>query len=295
MLLGSLLIAVPLVTLSRFKQENAQATDALLFTKLGSASGRVDLGFLLVRSLGRALAIAVIPVSAKIIAVKIILLAYDLVGAPPMVLQGNILIFSYSLGLFLASDFSRFLVHRLMHRIPALWRFHQVHHSAESLTPFSLYRVHPVEQMIQAGRGLLVVGLVAGLFGWLSLGKASVATYYGIPTTMYVFNLLGANLRHSHVWLRYPNWLERVFISPAQHQLHHDAEATNQHANLGAMLSVWDKFFGSLILSTPTGQPQTFGLKTKDRNHDPSSLISSLLGPLGIKTGPGKPKGAKDT
>ena len=39
---------------------------------------------------------------------------------------------SYTALLFLASDGSRFLLHKVMHEVPLLWRFHQVHHSAQS-------------------------------------------------------------------------------------------------------------------------------------------------------------------
>ena len=45
---------------------------------------------------------------------------------------------------FILDDFSRFFVHRLMHRVPFLWAFHQVHHSAETMTPFTIFRTHPI-------------------------------------------------------------------------------------------------------------------------------------------------------
>src|SRR5690606_31871005 len=51
----------------------------------------------------------------------------------------------YSVVLFVAWDFGRFVLHWLLHRIPFLWSFHQVHHSAEVLEPLTLYRTHPVE------------------------------------------------------------------------------------------------------------------------------------------------------
>jgi sterol desaturase/sphingolipid hydroxylase (fatty acid hydroxylase superfamily) len=38
-----------------------------------------------------------------------------------------------------------------MHRIPVLWEFHKVHHSAEVLTPISLYRAHPVDTWFSFG------------------------------------------------------------------------------------------------------------------------------------------------
>ena len=54
----------------------------------------------------------------------------------------------YTLVLFLAWDLSRYLLHLAMHWIDALWQLHQVHHSAETLTPFTLYRVHPLESVL---------------------------------------------------------------------------------------------------------------------------------------------------
>ena len=35
-----------------------------------------------------------------------------------------------------------------MHRVPALWEFHKVHHSAEVLTPLTEWRQHPLELML---------------------------------------------------------------------------------------------------------------------------------------------------
>ena len=59
----------------------------------------------------------------------------------------------YTLTLFLLWDLSRYLLHRLLHAIPFLWEIHKVHHSAEVLTPFTLYRNHPIESMLYIPSG----------------------------------------------------------------------------------------------------------------------------------------------
>jgi len=156
--------------------------------------------------------------------------------------MGAGLTLTYSMCLLLVSDLSRYALHRLMHRVPMLWRFHQVHHSAEVLTPFSLYRVHPMEQLLQAIRSIIVVGITAGIFAWLSYGKASVWTVYGVPGVVMIFSVLGANLRHSHSWIPYPRWVEGLIISPAQHQLHHAITSDEQRSNYGSILAIWDRF-----------------------------------------------------
>ena len=77
----------------------------------------------------------------------------------------------YTLTLFLLWDLSRYLLHRLLHAIPFLWEIHKVHHSAEVLTPFTLYRNHPIESMLYTLRGILVVSVVTGTFFYFSKRK----------------------------------------------------------------------------------------------------------------------------
>ena len=252
---------------------------AFLFTQLSHRSSRVDLQLIFIRALLRTAIIAIWPISASFVAVKVISVAYLIYGNPPIVLEGLTLTFVYSLSLLLFSDLSRYILHRLMHQVPLLWRFHQIHHSAEVLTPLSLYRVHPVEQLLQALRGGVVVGFTAGCFAWLSYGQAQVWMLYGLPGIMFLFSVLGANLRHSHVWLPYPRLIEHLFISPAQHQQHHGFTADLQRSNYGSMLAIWDGLFGSLSLSH-TARPLRFGLNKADSNHHPHQLSSVLFDPF---------------
>jgi len=242
-------------------------------------SSLVDLKLIIVRAIVKVVCIASIPFSAKLIAVKVVGLAYTVYGQPPFILTDPSLVIPYSFCFLLISDFSRYLLHRFMHSTSILWRFHQLHHSAEVLTPFSLYRTHPVEQMLQWIRSLLVIGITAGGFAWLSMGKASIWTLYGVPGVMIIFTVLGANLRHSHAWIQYPDWLEYVLISPAQHQQHHSVESEKQRSNYGSVLSIWDLIARSLKRSKE-GKPKAFGLLEEHRNHEPRSVISALLDPF---------------
>ena len=72
----------------------------------------------------------------------------------------------YSMILFVSDDLSRFVLHRILHRVPLLWRFHQVHHSATEMTPLTFFRIHPVESMLYQTRAILVTGGVAGTCYW---------------------------------------------------------------------------------------------------------------------------------
>lgn len=186
-----------------------------------------------------------------------------------------VLALTYSLTLFVAWDLSRFCVHLALHRIPFLWRFHQVHHSATVLTPLTYHRVHPVESLLYQVRGALVTGGIAGLFYWCFRGQAQAITWFGVPALGLALNMLVGNLRHSHVWLTYPTAVEAWLLSPAQHQLHHSAEPQHHDKNFGTWLGVWDRLLGSW---TPSDTPPTaFGLLTP--NHE-NNLISAWFAPF---------------
>jgi len=185
----------------------------------------------------------------------------------------------FTIMLFLLDDFTRFLLHFLSHRIPLLWRFHQIHHSAKVLTPITVYRIHPVESALYAVRLVLVQGISIGLGVYLFGVRLEVIDVLGANIFIFLFNIFGANLRHSHVWLSWGNKLENWFISPAQHQIHHSMEKQHYDKNFGSALSIWDKLFGSLLLANDTQRPKQFGLKTDKLNR----LSQLYFRPFGYK------------
>src|SRR5690606_28269865 len=162
------------------------------------------------------------------------------------------------------------------HIVPWLWSFHQVHHSANVLTPLTLYRTHPVETLLYDARGWLTTSLVAGVFLYLFRGTAVQYEILGVHALGFLFNFLGANLRHSHVWLRFGAW-ERWFISPAQHQLHHGRTRAMTSSNYGTWLACWDRWAGSWR-PAPERPMRDVGLE--HANHRPDRVGSLLLGPL---------------
>ncbi len=154
--------------------------------------------------------------------------------------------------IFLAKDFSLFFSHYLHHKVPLLWEFHRVHHSAEHLNPLTTYRIHPVEEVLEGIVILAITGTTMGLLGLcFDLGFLNKGyLFVNIWVFVRLFNLLGANLRHSHVWLTLPGWLGQVFSSPAQHQIHHSIDPVHYGKNMGFFLNVWDRAFGTLYIPT---------------------------------------------
>jgi sterol desaturase/sphingolipid hydroxylase (fatty acid hydroxylase superfamily) len=190
---------------------------------------------------------------------------------------GYLAITAFTVAAFVFDDFLRFFHHQLMHRVPILWRFHQLHHSAHVLTPITLFRSHPVESAMATIRNSLSLGVATGCFIFLFESRFGLLTILGVNAFGFLFNLLGSNLRHSHVPVSF-GWLENVFISPKQHQIHHSSQSEHFNRNFGVSLSIWDRLAGSLLHSDRVQSPLKFGSGRSAR----ASLLDHLIEPFRI-------------
>ncbi len=163
-----------------------------------------------------------------------------------------------TLTLALVTDFATFLAHWLQHRVPVLWAFHKVHHAARVLTPLTLFRQHPVDLLLVGVAGSLFGGAVTGSLEWLTSEPPTRLQFYGLNAIVFAFYVAGYNLRHSHIWLSFGP-LDRVFVSPAMHQIHHSEAARHRDRNLGLVFSVWDQLFGTAYLPAER-EELTFGI-----------------------------------
>ena len=90
---------------------------------------------------------------------------------------------------------------------------------------------------------------------------------FGVSVIQFVFFSFAFPLRHSHIWLSYGPVLSWIFISPAQHQIHHGTDPKHWDENFGFILIVWDAVFGALFvpkaretlrLGVPNADPRDF-------------------------------------
>lgn len=164
-----------------------------------------------------------------------------------------------TLVLFIVSDFLRFGLHYLEHRLPVLWEFHKVHHSAEVLNFATADRIHPME-LLFTGCGMAIgMGLVNGAFIAAWGDQLTVATVAGANIFYVFFNIIGGVLRHSPVWVSFGPRIERWIVSPAMHQIHHSEDPRHFDSNFGGSLAIWDRMFGTLYI--PDGREvESFGL-----------------------------------
>jgi cytochrome c peroxidase/sterol desaturase/sphingolipid hydroxylase (fatty acid hydroxylase superfamily) len=234
-------------------------------------SALLDYRYFIVATLIKSTIIMVLLIGAGDITISVVYFLDNHFGYRPKLSRMSFeILFFYGLCLFIVNDFTRYWLHRMMHQIPLLWRIHQVHHSAEVLTPLTFYRVHPIENWLFGVRYALSAGLVTGLFIYAFGSGIHVPAIFGVNAIVLVAHVIGDNLRHSHFRLGYPAALERVFISPQQHQFHHTWNGNGK--NFGGILALWDWCFGSLRLSNSADRFQ-FGLA----DEKPIRTITQLL------------------
>lgn len=240
-----------------------------------SGSLQVDAQLLVVRQLLRLLGAVPVLGGGWWLATRLVLGLDALVGRPSWSPDGAVVAVVYSVVLFVAWDASRYVLHRLMHEIPALWEVHQVHHSAEALSPLTFHRLHPLESVLYGLRGLLVTGLVAGGAFWLVRDEAVQVSLLGVHAGGLVLNTVFGNLRHSHVAWSFGR-AERWFLSPAQHQVHHGRAIAEQMSNYGTWLALWDRWGGTWRSGETV--PEAYGVD--DANHAADDLVGALVQPI---------------
>ena len=173
--------------------------------------------------------------------------------------------------LVLVWDFSATYAHYLKHKVPILWEFHKVHHCAEVLTPVTALRRHPIDKLFSGLTTTVSLGFGVCLWVLLTGQPVETITVFGGLAGVYLWRLLGYNLRHSHVCISYGKLWERIFISPAQHQVHHSIDPKHHHRNFGHIFSFWDAMFGSLYMPE-ANERMTFGVGPYEMPKNPSLL-----------------------
>ncbi|REG84825.1 sterol desaturase family protein [Marinomonas pollencensis] len=158
--------------------------------------------------------------------------------------------------------------HRLFHRIPLLWRLHQVHHSDQALDVSSALRFHPIEILLS-----LCI-------------KAIAILALGIPVeAVLAFDiLLNACAMFNHTNVRLPQYAEsaiKLFIvTPDMHRIHHSVRFSETNSNYGFCLSLWDRIFHSYTECAKGGDDHIrIGLPGQ-KNRLEASIKSLLLMPF---------------
>ena len=140
--------------------------------------------------------------------------------------------------------------HRANHRIPALWRFHRVHHSDPEMDATTSARFHPGELLLSAVCRLPVIVL---------LGVTS--------KDLLIFEtllLLVSQFQHSCGLSVAGSWRTGwLIVTPAMHRVHHSRLPAETNSNYASILAIWDRMFGTYRDSREV-RPDRTGLNELD-------------------------------
>lgn len=144
---------------------------------------------------------------------------------------------------FIVLDFVQWLTHSMLHKVPFLWHFHQVHHSIKEMGFAGHLRYHPIENVFYKPLKTIAVMLLGGF----EPQQAFVVHFF----TITIGHLNHANLKLDYGLLRY------VFNNPVMHLYHHAYHLPSNHrygVNFGISLSVWDYLFKSAYVPEQSGE-----------------------------------------
>ena len=181
--------------------------------------------------------------------------------------------------LFLAYELGYWVNHYLSHRVPFLWEFHKVHHSATVLTPLTNFRVHPVYMYVFLNILAVFIGTANGIGDYV-FGQATHEYVLSRNNVILVcFIYLYVHLQHSQLWIAFSGRLGHLFMSPAHHQIHHSRNPVHFNKNLGSCLALWDWMFGTLYVPAAEPEKLEFGVEP-DRPHA-HTIRGELIAPFG--------------
>ena len=141
----------------------------------------------------------------------------------------------------LCTDLAQYWVHRAFHRVPALWRFHAVHHSAKSLDWIAGARMHFIEIVVL--RSVTATPMFA-----LGFDASAIQAYILI---VYVYS----SFIHSNIGANF-GVIENILVVPRFHHWHHGVEREAIDVNFAIHFPILDRLFGTYHMPKdrwPTG------------------------------------------
>lgn len=136
-------------------------------------------------------------------------------------------------------DYTLYWWHFLTHRVPVLWRFHQVHHLDQEMDATTALRFH---------FGEIAISIAFRAAQVIVIGPAAA-----VLASWQVFLFLCILFHHSNVRLPiiFERRLARILITPRLHGIHHSIAPQEVNSNWSSGLSIWDLLHGTLRTETP--------------------------------------------
>lgn len=160
--------------------------------------------------------------------------------------------------LFVGLDLCFYLEHRSEHYSRFLWAVHVTHHSSQEYNLTTGFRSSVFRPLVSFWFFIPLVLL--GFHPLDILFMDALCQIYGI-------------LVHTQYVRKMPAWFESVLVSPSHHRVHHASNVIYLDKNMGMVLIIWDKLFGTFQHELDE-EKVIYGLtKNPDRPYHPIYII----------------------
>lgn len=166
-------------------------------------------------------------------------------------------IWIYWIVLILAQDFLYWFLHTVGHFVRFFWAMHVTHHSSEHFNLTTGFRSTVFEPLYR-------------VFFYLPLAFMGF-TAMDILFAYLVTQIYG-NLVHTQAVGKLHPWFEYIFVTPSHHRVHHASNVRYLDKNMGMVLILWDRMFGTFQEELPEDQIK-YGLTTQPEDTGPVNII----------------------
>lgn len=143
---------------------------------------------------------------------------------------------------FLLMDLAFYYWHLANHRVPFLWRFHNVHHADPELDVSTAFRFHFGEVGLSSAFGVIQISLI----GISPLNYAIYQVAFQLEVLFHHSNL--------RLPIRFERLLNKFVVTPRMHGIHHSQVQRENNSNFGTVFSWWDRLHRTLGLNIPQSE-----------------------------------------
>ncbi|WP_449436067.1 sterol desaturase family protein [Pedobacter steynii] len=163
----------------------------------------------------------------------------------------------YWIVLILAQDFLYWFLHYTGHYVRFFWAMHVTHHSSEHFNLTTGFRSTVFEPLYR-------------VFFYLPLALMGFNAFDILFA--YLVTQIYGNIVHTQSIGKLHPIIEYLFVTPSHHRVHHASNVRYLDKNMGMVLILWDRIFGTFQAEVPEEEIK-YGLTTQPKDSGPVNII----------------------
>ncbi|WP_285059982.1 sterol desaturase family protein [Pedobacter ginsengisoli] len=164
---------------------------------------------------------------------------------------------AYWIVLVLAQDFLYWVLHYTGHYVRLFWAMHVTHHSSEYFNLTTGFRSTVFEPLYR-----VFFYLPLALIGFNAIDILFA----------YLITQIYGNMVHTRLVMKLHPLVEYIFVTPSHHRVHHASNLRYLDKNMGMVLILWDRIFGTFQAEVADEEIK-YGLTKQPEDTGPVNII----------------------